>query len=223
MLSFFIYSLQQGWAADTPPAPANEPYASEIAAFEAADQKQMPPRDATLFIGSSSIRFWSTLAEDFPEMKVINRGFGGSQVADSTRYASRIVVPYQPARIVFYAGDNDIAGGRTPRQILGDFQGFVSKVREKLPKVRIFFISIKPSPLRWGRVAQMREANSLIADWIKQDATVTYVDVFTPMLGDDGKPRPEIFRDDKLHMNRKGYQLWTSILTPILKDDEAQK
>lgn len=178
----------------------------------------MPPAGATLFVGSSSIRFWSTLKEDFPKLKVINRGFGGSQISDSTYWADRIVVPYKPAQIVFYAGDNDVAGGKKPEEIFTEFQAFVAKVRADLPDTPIYFISIKPSPSRWNKVETMCAANGLIADWIKSQSHLTYVDVFNPMLGSDGKPRPELYRIDRLHMTRAGYELWTKILTPMLTD-----
>jgi lysophospholipase L1-like esterase len=200
-------------AATTQPAHAFE---RDIEAFEAADRKQMPPADATLFIGSSTIRLWTTLATDFPEFPTINRGFGGSQIADSTFYADRIVFPYHPKRIVFYAGDNDLAARKSPQQVADEFAAFVQKVRSQLPTTPIYFISIKPSLLRWKIVDKIREANRLIAQNIAADPSLHYVDVFTPMLGPDGKPRKELFRWDGLHMVRAGYELWISILKPVL-------
>jgi lysophospholipase L1-like esterase len=200
-------------AATTQPAHAFE---NDIEAFEAADRKQMPPADATLFVGSSTIRFWTTLATDFPEFPTINRGFGGSRIADSTFYADRIVFPYHPKRIVFYAGDNDLAEGESPEQVHDDFSAFVQRVRSQLPTAPIYFISIKPSLLRWRIVDKIREANRLIAQDIAADPSLHYVDVFTPMLGPDGKPRKELFRWDGLHMVRAGYELWISILKPAL-------
>jgi len=191
-------------------------FEKEIEAFESADRKQMPPADATLFLGSSSIRYWTTLAADFPEFPTINRGFGGSQIADSTFYADRIVFSYQPRRIVFYAGDNDLAAGKSPQRVREDFADFVQTVRSQLSKTPIYFISIKPSPLRWKIVDKIREANSLIAQDIAADPSLHYIDVFTPMLGPDGKPRKELFRPDGLHMVRAGYELWISILKPVL-------
>jgi lysophospholipase L1-like esterase len=196
--------------------PSSLPFESEIRAFEKADKRQMPPANATLFVGSSSIRFWTTLATDFPEFPTINRGFGGSRIVDSTYYADRIIVPYHPSRIVFYAGDNDIADGRTPEQVEADFQAFVRKVRSELPDTPIYFISIKPSLLRWLLVDKIRAANALIEHDIAADPSLHYVDVFTAMLGPDGKPRRELFRWDGLHMVRKGYELWISILKPVL-------
>ena len=199
--------------------PASQPAArfeKEITAFESADTKKAPPADATLFVGSSSIRFWTTVATDFPEFPTINRGFGGSQIADSTFYADRIIIPYRPKRIVFYAGDNDLATGKTPEHLLADFQAFVQKVHSELPRTPIYFISIKPSLLRWKLVDKIRETNRLIAEEIQKDPSLHYVDVFTPMLGTDGKPRKELFRPDGLHMVRAGYELWISILKPML-------
>jgi lysophospholipase L1-like esterase len=196
---------------------ADAPFEKEIKAFEAADAKQAPPKDAVLFIGSSSIRKWTTLSSDFSGIPVINRGFGGSQIADSTRYADRIAIPYHPRLIIMYAGDNDIASGKKPQQILEEFQAFVAKIRGAMPDVPIDFISIKPSLKRWKLVDQIKEANSLIEKWAKDQKNVGYIDCFTPMLGTDGKPRTELFVADGLHMTRKGYELWTSIIKPLLE------
>ncbi|MDB5171967.1 MAG: hypothetical protein JWN51_740 [Phycisphaerales bacterium] len=197
------------------PKPA--PFENEIAAFEKADRDHAPPGEANLFVGSSSIRFWKTLAEDFPGVPVINRGFGGSQIADSTRYADRIVLPYHAKRIFLYAGDNDLAAGRTPGQVLADFKAFVEKVRGSQPQVAIYFLAIKPSPSRAKLLEKARESNRLVEAYAKEGKDLYYVDVFTPMLDADGKPRPELFGPDMLHMNRKGYELWTKLIAPLLK------
>jgi lysophospholipase L1-like esterase len=195
-----------------PALAADSPFENEIRAFEAADRKQPPPRDAVLFIGSSSIRFWTTLAQDFPDIKTIRRGFGGSQITDCTRYVDRIVVPYHPSQIAIYAGDNDIAAGKSPEQVRTDFEGFVTKVRVKLPDVAIRFISIKPSLARWKLIDKIKRANRLIRDYAKSHKNISYIDVFAPMLNADGKPRKELLRPDGLHMTAKGYNLWTSII-----------
>jgi lysophospholipase L1-like esterase len=196
---------------------ADAPFEKEIKAFETADQKEPPAKDSVLFIGSSSIRMWKTLATDFPGIPVINRGFGGSKIADSTRFADRIAIPYHPRLILMYAGDNDIGGGKSPEQVLADFQGFVKKVREGLPGVPIDFISIKPSLKRWALVEKIKEANLLIEQYTKTEKGLGYIDVFTPMIGADGKPRAELFRPDGLHMVAKGYELWVAIIAPRLK------
>lgn len=195
---------------------ADGPFEKEIKAFEAADQKQPPPQNAVLFIGSSTIRIWKSLPKDFPELTVINRGFGGSQIADSTRYADRIAIPYHPSRIVIYAGDNDLAAGKSPEQVLEDFKGFVKKIRSALPDVPITFISIKPSIARWKLVDRIKKANSLIKQYAEGEKNIDFVDIFPAMLGPDGKPRPELFRADGLHMSAKGYAILIAALKPEL-------
>lgn len=190
---------------------------SEIAQFEASDRQNPPAKGAVLFIGSSSIAFWKSLAEDFPGVNVINRGFGGSEIADSTFYVDRIVVPYQPRMIVFYAGDNDLADNRTPQQVFDDYVAFVSQVHRVLPETKIAFISIKPSPSRASLIPMMKKANEMIKAYDSRDKSLIYIDVFTAMLDKDGNPRGELFGPDRLHMNRNGYNLWKSLITPYVQ------
>jgi lysophospholipase L1-like esterase len=197
-----------------PPSP--EQWRSDIAKLVADDSAHPPPRHAVLFVGSSSIRMWTTLARDFPGAATLNRGFGGSAIADSTHYANRIVIPYRPRVIVMYAGDNDIAEGCTPRQVLEEFKTFVVRVRKGLPGVAIVYISIKPSIARWALWPQMHTANERIARWARTQKRVTFVDVATRMLGTDGKPRAGLFRDDGLHMTPAGYAIWVEALKPVL-------
>ena len=176
----------------------------DIAAFEAQDRTNPPPKGAILFIGSSSIRLWKTLPEDLPDHKVINRGFGGSQIADSVHFVDRMVLPYQPKRIVMYAGGNDINGGKTPEQVASDFKAFVARVHAKLPETKIAYISIAGNPARWAQVERVKEANRLIREFTTTDKRLSFIDVFPHMLGKDGMPLPEIFVADRLHMNEKG-------------------
>lgn len=189
----------------------------EIAAFEAADKTNPPPKRAILFIGSSSIRLWKSLPQDFPLHPVINRGFGGSQIIDSVNLADRIVFPYQPRQILIYAGGNDINAGKSPAEVFGDFKAFVEKVRSKLPETVIGYISIAPNPARWAQVEGVRSANRMIEEYARTDPRLKFIDVFTHMLGEDGKPRPELFVEDRLHMNAKGYELWTSLIRRHLR------
>ncbi|OZB59944.1 MAG: hypothetical protein B7X39_10375 [Lysobacterales bacterium 14-68-21] len=189
-------------------------WSRDIAAFEAADQAHPTAPGAVLFIGSSSIRFWTTLASDFPEVRTINRGFGGSEINDATFFADRIVAPYKPSAIVMYAGDNDIAAGDSPAFVLEEFQHFVRKARAVDPGVPIAFIAIKPSMARKALMPQIREANEKIRDWVAKQQGVTYLDIFNPMLGQDGQPQDKWFREDGLHMNRSGYELWIGIVQP---------
>jgi lysophospholipase L1-like esterase len=195
----------------------SEPFAAEIAAFEASDRTNPPPKNAVMFIGSSSIRLWKTLAADFPEHRVINRGFGGSQIADSLRYAHRIALPSQPRLIVMYAGGNDLNAGKTPERVLADFKAFAARVHAALPETRLAYISIAPNPARWTQVERVRAANRLIEAHTRTDERLSFIDVFPRMLGADGQPRPEIFVADRLHMNEQGYALWREIVGPRLR------
>jgi lysophospholipase L1-like esterase len=187
-----------------------------IRAFEDQDKKSPPPKHALLFVGSSSIRMWD-LPKYFPNLPVINRGFGGSHISDSVEFTSRIVIPYQPQIIVFYAGDNDLNFGKSPETVLKDFQAFVKGVHDRLPDTRIIFIAIKPSPARWLLAEKQREANRLIRAFIETDKRLDHVDVEPAMLGADGKPRAELFVKDQLHLNDAGYKLWTSLLMPHIE------
>jgi lysophospholipase L1-like esterase len=186
----------------------------DIAAFEAQDEASPPAAGAVLFIGSSSIRAWKTLAEDFPEVRTLNRGFGGSELDDSTFFADRIVAPYHPRAIVMYAGDNDLQDGDSPAQVRDDFVAFVHKVRALDPHVPIAFIAIKPSMARKILLPKIHQANELVRAFAATQKNVAYLDIFTPMLGKDGQPRPDWFVADGLHMNRSGYVLWTGIVRP---------
>ena len=191
------------------PDPAR--FAAEIQAFADWDSKNATPRDAVLFVGSSSIRMWRS-AESFPDLPVINRGFGGAHVSDVNHFVDQVALKYRPRVVVFYCGDNDIADGKSPEQVLADFKQFVATVQQRFPDTRIIYLPIKPSLLRWEKWPQMREANVLIRQLADKDAQVTYVDTATPMLGADGQPRKELFLGDGLHMNAAGYQLWSGIL-----------
>lgn len=183
-----------------------------IAAFEAQDEAHPPTSGAVLFIGSSSIRFWKTLASDFPEVKTINRGFGGSQIDDATFFADCIVAPYHPRAIVIYAGDNDVADGDSPARVRDDFAAFVRMARSLDAGVPIAFIAIKPSVARKALLPQIRAANTLVRQYAAGEHGVSYLDIFTPMLGADGQPQMKWFVGDGLHMNRRGYALWVSIV-----------
>lgn len=204
------------------PQQAKLPFEAEILAFEAADQKSAPPTGGVLFIGSSSIRLWSTLTQDFPELTVLNRGFGGSVIADSIRYTPRIVLPYKPRMIVFYAGSNDISKGLTPEQVRTEFATFVTGVRGTLPDTRIVFVSINPSVSRLSQRERVVEANHRVQDYVREQSArgwkLSYIDSYSKLLSADGMPRPEILRKDGLHLNSDGYVLWRSVLKPeILK------
>lgn len=199
-------------------ADQKDPFArweSWIRKFEAQDKQQMPPANGILFLGSSSIVGWD-VEQYFPGLPVYNRGFGGSRVIDSVHFAERIVLPYRPKTIVFYAGDNDLAAGKSPEHVAADYKTFVAKVHAALPETRIVYIAVKPSIRRWKLIDKIRSANALIRAETEKDARLTFVDIDTPMLGSDGKPRKELFKSDGLHLNPSGYELWTELVRPHL-------
>jgi lysophospholipase L1-like esterase len=188
----------------------------EIAAFERKDAANPPPKQAILFAGSSSIRLWD-LKTSFPDLETINRGFGGSQIIDSVHFAPRIILKHRPKTVVLFAGDNDLAAGKSAEQVVADFRSFVRVVHKELPETRILFIAVKPSLKRWKLADEQRKANALVKAYCDSDGRLGFVDVFPSMLGEDGTPRADLFRNDGLHLNAKGYELWTSLLRPALK------
>jgi lysophospholipase L1-like esterase len=196
--------------------PNTSKWEAEIRTFEKSDLTNPPPKGAILFVGSSSIRKWSSLPKDFPGKTVINRGFGGSEIADSTAFAERIIFPYEPKMIVLYAGDNDLAAGKSVKQVVADYHDFVQKVHARLPETRLAFISIKPCPLRWRLKEKVQAVNQQIAA-MKGDRLV-FIDVYPSMLDADGKPQADLFLSDGLHPSAKCYRLWASLIKPWLED-----
>jgi lysophospholipase L1-like esterase len=192
-------------------------FAPEIRKFEEADRANPPRPGGVVFTGSSSIRVWTTLADDFPGLRTVNRGFGGSEVEDAIRNVDRLVIVQRPDQVVFYSGDNDINAGKSPAQVAADYQRFVDAVHAKLPRTRIVIVSIKPSLARWALADKMKEANTLLQQLVAKDPQrLAYVDVFSRMLGPDGKPRPELYVDDGLHMTPAGYEIWKAAIAPVL-------
>jgi lysophospholipase L1-like esterase len=216
-LVFLLISLVASAITHADSAPPSY-WQPDIAAFQATDRAHPPAPHGVLFIGSSSIQFWKSLAQDFPGIPVINRGFGGSALPDSTYYADRIVWPYQPSLIVLYAGDNDINDGSSADQVLASFQKFVARAREGVPGVPIVYISIKPSISRAALWPTMKAANDKIRDWAATQKGVRFVDIAPVMVDAQGRPRPALFRADGLHMLPSGYALWIAALKPVLAD-----
>jgi lysophospholipase L1-like esterase len=188
-----------------------------IRKFEAEDAAHAPAKGGVLFIGASSIARWSNLAESFPDLKTVNRGFGGSEMADSVKYATRVIVPHAPRIVVLYAGENDLNRGVTPAKIDADFNKFYDIVHKALPSTRIVVIGLKPSLLRWKLRDGMHDANKLIESSCRSKAGCAYVDPWPVMIDKDGTPRPELFVADGLHMTPEGYKEWTKLLRPYLK------
>lgn len=216
-LAVVLVVINWGVAADVAAKKADfEKWETSIRKVETQDKESPQPKMANSFVGSSSIRMWK-LDESFPKFKTINRGFGGSEIADSIHFADRIILKHQPAVILLYAGDNDISRGKSAETVTADFPKFVSVVRKELPKVEIAFIAIKPSIKCWALADEIQEANKAVAAICKEDDRLIYIDIFKPMIGQDGKPRPELFLKDGLHLNKEGYRLWASIVRPLLK------
>lgn len=189
----------------------------EISAYEASDKTNPPPKGALLFIGSSTIRLWKTLAQDFPRVKVINRGFGGSQIVDSTHFAERVIFPYEPSRIFLRAGGNDLWEGKSAEEVFGNFKEFVVKVRGKLPKTEIVFIGWNPTIARWKQVEKEKALNAMVKEYVQQNEGLQYIDTYSLPIGTNGKPRPELFLPDKLHFNAEGYKLLAECVRPFVE------
>lgn len=180
--------------------------------FAASDRASPPLADGVVFVGSSSIDLWNDLQARFPRQHVVQRGLGGATIADCTRNLDRLILPYRPRTVVFYAGDNDLAAGVTPERVVADFEALVGQVRRELPATRFVFVSIKPSPLRAGLMPLIRKTNGLIATYARTDERLDFVDIFDAMLDRDARPRRELFRADGLHMTPAGYAIWHDAL-----------
>lgn len=183
----------------------------DIARFEKQTSDSPVQPGGVVFVGSSSIRMWK-LDQAFPGQGYINRGFGGSTIADSTHFAERFIFPLRPAKIVLYAGDNDIAGGKNSKQVVEDFDAFVAKIRKELPDVKIIFVAIKPSLKRWELYPEMAKANAAIAQRCQKDDHLIYADIATPMIGDQEQPGKDLFAKDLLHLSDKGYEIWNQVV-----------
>jgi lysophospholipase L1-like esterase len=215
LLALLVFGVSSAVA-----VPAADPdpnrFTEQIQSFDEWDSKNAVPAEPVLFVGSSSIRLWRT-RESFPDMPVINRGFGGSHISDVIHFAERIVLPYRPEVIVFYAGDNDVAGGKSPLRVFGDYCRFVALVHAAMPETRLVFITIKPSGRRWSLWPEMKKANDLIRSFSQGNERLFFADLATPLLGDDGRPLDRLFLDDRLHLNAQGYAAWTRALRPVLE------
>jgi lysophospholipase L1-like esterase len=188
----------------------------EVAAMEAQDKISPPPKGEILFIGSSTVKRWTTLAQDFPQHKVINRGFGGTQIVDATYYADRLIFPHEPKLIFLRAGGNDLNAGKTALQVFADYQEFVAKIQARLPKTEIVFISLSPSIARWKQAEKEKAVNTMIEAYARRSPRLKYLETYDMVLGSDGQPRPELFVEDKLHFNAEGYKLLAGRVRPYL-------
>jgi lysophospholipase L1-like esterase len=208
-ISGFVFLLASVSVATAQPQSPFEKWEKEIAGIEQRLKSSPPSKGGVFFVGSSSIRLWK-LDKQFPG--ATNVGFGGSQIRDSTHFAARIILPHEPSAIVLYAGDNDIAAKRTPVQVRDDFSAFTKRIHDQLPKTRILYLAIKPSVKRWEMYDQQQSANALVKELCAKDNRLTYLDTVTIMLDANGKPMPDLFVKDGLHLSDKGYALWNELV-----------
>jgi len=194
------------------------PFWEDIQAFKKKDSINPPAKEQILFVGSSSFTNWTDVQKYFRKYKIINRGFGGSSLPDVIRYADEIIIPYHPKQIVIYCGENDLAASDTVTadMVLIRFVKLFEFIRKKLPKVHIAFVSIKPSPARQRLMSQMLTANSKIKNYLSENEKTAFVDVYHKMLDKNGRPKDNIFKEDLLHMNAKGYAIWKKAIKPYL-------
>jgi lysophospholipase L1-like esterase len=188
-------------------------YEEEVRALQRSSPGRKNGNRPPVFYGSSSIRLWSTLAEDF-HPGILNLGFGGSTLEACDYFFGRLVPPVNPRSIVLYAGDNDLGDGRSPDEVLGWFLSLADKVAISLGDIPFGFVSIKPSPARYPIIDRIHALNELVRSEIESRPSGYYIDVFPAMLDLSCKPRPELFLADGLHLNREGYRLWGRLLEP---------
>lgn len=190
-------------------------FRKEVETITAADH-QLNLQNIILFTGSSTVGVWGDLDKDFKDHPVLNRGFGGSHMSDVIYYFDQLVLPYKPAKIFIYAGDNDLAAGNTPEEILRDATKLLTLIRTKLPKTtKVLFFAAKPSPERWWMKEKFRKYNDMLKRWVESNPDVQYIDVWQPMLDAKGNLRPELYYDS-LHMSRQGYEIWQGIVRQYL-------
>jgi lysophospholipase L1-like esterase len=214
-----ISQAQSAPAPATPPATKEHNFVrweKEIAAYERKDREKMPAKGGIVFIGSSTIARWKTLEKDFPDHPVINRGFGGSEIVDSTHFADRIIFPYEPKQVFLRAGGNDIHAGIPVETVFNDYKNFVAKVREKLPETEVVFIAQCPAPSRWEERSAVKKLNDLVQAWSRDQSRVKYCETYDMTVTADDKPREDLFVQDRLHFNEAGYRLFADRIRPFL-------
>ncbi len=197
----------------------DETFRDEINEFKRLDKENFPEKGKILFTGSSSIRFWDSLEEDMEPLEILNRGFGGAQISHVIYHFEDIIKPYNPKAIVFFCGTNDLTALKTPEETLKDFKKFLNLVRNEFGNIKVYVIGIKPTVDRLYLDKEERIYNSSIKLLASDDAYLEYINVWDPMLNQDGTRMPELFIEDGLHMNKKGYEVWTKKVRESLGKD----
>lgn len=216
LIKVLLICLVCGGFQFTAAAQQTPPHWTEIQQFKKQDSISMPPKNGILFLGSSSIRMWKDAETTFKEYKVINRGFGGSTIADAIEYLDYLVYPYQARQIVIYSGENDIASGTSAEETFNRFKTLVTRIRAHQPKVSLLYLSMKESPSRQQFRDTLLKANDLIKSYLNTVDKAEYLDINALMLDKDGNTRPELFQNDMLHMKKSGYDIWEKAVQPHL-------
>ena len=212
LIVFFFFIVFLANAQEKPP------FYNEISNFKKQDSLKFPPKNATLFVGSSTFTNWKDAQKYFPNQVIINRGFGGSSLPHVINYANDIIFPYDPKQIVIYCGENDFTNpGTTTEMVVDRVKQLFELIRKKYPKTHIAYISIKPSPSRQKYFPQMIEANKMIASIVKDMKNTKFINTYDAMFNPDGTLMTDIFLKDNLHMNAKGYAIWQKVMEPYLK------
>jgi lysophospholipase L1-like esterase len=213
ILTLLVAAALPAFAAEPP---LESRFEQQVRLYEEADRASPSPQDAILLAGDSQFFRWKTYREDLPGYTIVNRGIDSFQTSDLIQFTDRLVLPHQPRLIVLHVGGNDIHNGKSPARVLADFQAFVAKVRAVLPQVPILFSSITPSPGRWAEAVQRKAANQLIKDYIATQPGLKFVDLWDAMLTPEGKPRDDIWVEDRVHPNHAGYLIRVGIMRPLL-------
>jgi lysophospholipase L1-like esterase len=218
VLSFFLLQSVVTFAQQQPP------FWKDIQAFKKTDSLHQQPKNAILFVGSSSFTLWKNIGQAFPKHTIINRGFGGSSLPHVIQYANDIIFPYQPKQVVVYCGENDLTVETvTADTVFQRFKELFMLIRSRLPDVHLAYVSMKPSPSRWHLKDKMERGNSLVKDFLTGQKNTVYVDVWKAMLNVEGKPMETLFVEDKLHMNEKGYAIWQKLIAPVLASPPVER
>ncbi|MBN1465502.1 hypothetical protein JXA02_07060 [candidate division KSB1 bacterium] len=219
MLIALAFAIEIHSQADPDPSRFNE----EIKTFRAWDSKNAIPAQHVLFVGSSSIRMWRT-ADMFPDLPIVNRGFGGAHFSDMLFFKDDILLRYgAPLCIVLYCGDNDVASGVDARQVIENFQAWWTLVQDNFPSTSLIYLPIKPCPSRWNKWPEAKKVNDAIRAMAERDAGLYYADTATPVLETGEPPAQDLFMEDLLHLSDKGYAIWTAVLRPLLDDIVARQ
>ena len=208
-----LATILPAFAAETPPESRFE---QQVRLYADADRANPPPQGAILLAGDSQFFRWKTYQDDLPGYTIVNRGIDSFQTSDLIQFTERLVLPHRPRLIVLHVGGNDIHNGKSPERLLADFKTFVAKVRAVLPQVPIFFSSITPGPGRWDEAVQRKAANKLIQDYIATQPDLKFIDLWDAMLTPDGKPREDIWVEDRVHPNHAGYLIRVGVMRPLL-------